>query len=39
MEEIRDYITENNIINDGIYNDFKYSVTCQICSNIIYMNQ
>ena len=36
MKEIRDYISESNVINDEIYNDFKYSVTCQICSNIIY---
>lgn len=36
MKEIRDYINEKNVINDEIYNEFKYSVTCQICSNIIY---
>ena len=36
MKEIRDYINENNVINDELYNEFKYSVTCQICRNIIY---
>ena len=36
MEDIRNYINESNIINEEIYNEFKYSVTCQICSNIIY---
>ena len=36
MLEIQDYINENNIIKDQIYNEFKFSIICPICTNIIY---
>ena len=35
MEDIYSYINENNIINDEIYNEFKFSISCPICTNII----
>ena len=35
MENIYYYIHENNIINGEIYNAFKFSILCPICSNII----
>ena len=35
MEDINSYINENNIINEEIYNEFKFSISCPICTNII----
>ena len=36
MEDIQDYINEKYIIKDKIYEEFKFSISCQICTNIIY---
>jgi hypothetical protein len=35
MDNIRDYINEENVIKDEIYNNFESSLTCSICSDII----
>ena len=35
MEDIYNFINENNIINSEIYNAFKFSILCPICANII----
>ena len=35
MEDIYSYISENNIINEEIYDEFKFSILCPICANII----
>ena len=36
MVEIQDYINENNVIKDKIYKEFKFSISCPICLNILY---
>jgi hypothetical protein len=34
MEDIHNYINENNIMNVELYNIFRDSLSCQICTNI-----
>ncbi len=35
MDNIREYINEQKVMKDEIYNAFEASVTCQICSDIL----
>lgn len=35
MEDLQDYINEENLIKDQIYQDLESSITCIICLNII----